>query len=118
MAEHGVVALEREGWEALAGDDPVGWWADRLDEQALMVFPGFVASREQALQGMAEAPPWAWFRLDDVRAVDLGDTALVVYSAAARRDGQPEYRALMASTWVRRAGEWRLALHQQTPVPE
>ena len=114
-----LVALEREGWEALAGPDPVAWWSERLDERARMVFPGFVATREQALQGMAEAPPWSWFRLDDLEVLALGDdAAVVVYSAVAQRDGQPEYRALMSSTWVRRAGEWRLAVHQQTPVPD
>lgn len=113
-----LVALEEEGWRALASPDPVGWWAGRLDDGARMVFPGFVATREQALQAMADALPWSWFRLDDVQVLPLGDdAAVVVYDAAAQREGQPEYRALMSSTWVRRAGEWRLALHQQTPVP-
>lgn len=119
MAGDGVVALEEEGWRALASSDAVAWWSERLDDGALMVFPGFVATREQALQGMAEAPPWSWFHLDDVRVLALGDdAAVVVYSAVAQREGQPEYHALMSSTWVRRAGEWRLALHQQTPVPD
>ena len=114
-----LVALEREGWAALAGPDPVAWWSARLDDGALMVFPGFVATRDQALQGMAEAPPWATWSIDDVRVLPLGDdAAVVVYAAAAQRAGQPEYRALLSSTWVRRAGEWRLALHQQTPVPD
>lgn len=113
-----LVALERAGWEALAGPDAVSWWSARLDDAALMVFPGFVATRAQALEGMAEAPPWASWSIDDVRVVPLGDDAgVVVYAAVAQRTGQPEYRALISSTWVRRAGEWRLALHQQTPVP-
>jgi len=113
-----LIDLEHEGWKALASDDPVAWWDDHLDDGALMVFPGFVATREQSLEGMTQAPPWSWFRLDDVRVLDLGDdAAVVVYAASAQRDGQPEYRALMSSTWVRRTGGWRLALHQQTPLP-
>jgi hypothetical protein len=48
--------------------------------------------------------------------VDLGDGgALVAYGVVARREGQPEYSALMASGYVRRPGGWRLAFHQQTP---
>jgi hypothetical protein len=34
----------------------------------------------------------------------------------ARRDFQPEYQALIASTYVRVDGAWRLAVHQQTPL--
>ena len=52
----------------------------------------------------------------------IGATVVLAASTQAATSkpaemGQPEYRALMSSTWVRRAGEWRLALHQQTPVP-
>jgi hypothetical protein len=41
----------------------------------------------------------------------------VTYRASATRAGEPPYRALMSSVYVRVDGRWRLALHQQTPLP-
>ena len=43
------------------------------------------------------------------------DSALVAYRATARRDGTT-YQALVASTYVREGGAWKLAVHQQTPI--
>ncbi|MDQ6748713.1 MAG: hypothetical protein M3010_11500 [Candidatus Dormibacteraeota bacterium] len=36
----------------------------------------------------------------------------------AQGEGSPRYQALMTSTYVRRSGTWKLALHQQTPIPD
>jgi hypothetical protein len=48
--------------------------------------------------------------------VALGDDAAVVgYRGTATRDDQP-YTALFNSTYVREDGDWKLAVHQQTPV--
>ena len=54
--------------------------------------------------------------LSDERVLPLGDDAAVVaYRATATRD-DVTYTALFNSTYVREAGEWRLAVHQQTPI--
>jgi uncharacterized protein YchJ len=61
--------------------------------------------------------PWDWHELDDEVVLPLGDdAAAVTYRARARRGDREVYTALIASTFVRVDGRWRLALHQQTPV--
>jgi hypothetical protein len=64
------------------------------------------------------ATPWAWYRIEEPRALTLGDgAASLSYRATARRDGDADdYRAFITSVYVREAGEWKLALHQQTPI--
>lgn len=111
--------LEERGWQALS-DGTAGEFYERiLAREAVMLFPGFgILDRATTLETMRAAPPWAWFRLEDVRVLTLSaDSAVVYYRARAQRDGEPEYRALMNSTYVREDGEWRLALHQHSPEP-
>jgi hypothetical protein len=60
-------------------------------------------------------PPWDRYDISDERVLDLTpDSALLVYKVDADR-GDMHYTALLNSTYVREDGEWRLALHQQTP---
>ena len=57
-----------------------------------------------------------WAGLSDVRVLPLGDDgAVLAYRVDARR-GEQEYDALLTSTYRREDGEWRLTVHQQTPV--
>ncbi len=110
--------LERQGWDALSADGAAGpFYDDLLDDEVLFLLPGGMVmdDRSAVVEAMSGAP-WASFELDDVRVVPLGDDAAVVgYGALARREGADPYSALMSSTYVRRAGRWRLAVHQQTP---
>jgi hypothetical protein len=47
----------------------------------------------------------------------LGDkAAMLIYPATSQRKGQPEYRALMSTTYERVEDEWLVKLHQQTPI--
>jgi len=49
--------------------------------------------------------------------VRLGDDAAVVaYHVTAERTGEPEFSAIVASTFVRREDRWQLAFHQQSPA--
>ena len=116
--EHELIDLERRGWEALAAGNGPGFFAEVCTDDAVMIFPdGLVLDRAAAVEGLRAEPPWASYELSDERVVAVGDDAgVVVYRAVARREGDEPYRAAMASTWVRRAGRWRLAVHQQTPV--
>ena len=60
--------------------------------------------------------PWCSFDLQDPRAHHpVEDTAFLTYGVAARREGDPDYSALMSSMYVRRDDGWKLAFHQQTP---
>ena len=47
------------------------------------------------------------------------DVALLIYRAVARwaHESAP-YTALASSVYVRRGESWKLALHQQSPLPQ
>ena len=114
-----LIALEREGWDALAsGAAAATEFYDRvLDAQVTMLLPGDLrlTDRAQILASMRGAP-WSSFELEDPQVVRLtGDSAIVVYGATAQREGAPRYSALISSAYVRRDDGWKLALHQQTP---
>ena len=83
-----------------------------------MVLPFAVLNREATVASMREAPPWSRYELADEQVIALSnEAATLLYRATAQRQGQPEYRALMSTTYVRVNGEWLVKLHQQTPLP-
>ena len=117
--DHELIALEREAWMALSssGEASAEFYARVLADDVLMLLPGgmVIGDRAQVIDSMHGAP-WDSFKLVDERVLELGeDSAAVTYRATARRQGS-NYEALFNSTYVRVDGEWRLALHQQTPV--
>jgi hypothetical protein len=115
--ERTLLRLEHDGWQALSGDDGASFYQHLLSPHSLMVFPGIVLSKERAVDEIEQAPPWAEFSIDDPQVVRLTEqSAVLTYSATARREGQPEYHALMSSIYVENGGAWKLAFHQQTPV--
>jgi hypothetical protein len=118
--EQAVLTLEEEGWRALSSDAGADYYRTHLTDDALMVFPFGVLTREQSIEAIEAAPPWASYRIDEPRVVLLTeDSALVTYRATARREGDPTgYRAWITSVFVNRDGTWKLALHQQSPVVE
>jgi len=112
-----LVALERQGWQALSDGQGGDYYRVNLAEDALMAFPFGLMGRDDAIAAMEQAPPWATFELVDPRVVELTeDSAVVVYRANAQRAGQEPYSATISSTFVRRDGRWLLAFHQQTPA--
>jgi Domain of unknown function (DUF4440) len=81
-----------------------------------MAFSFGVLTREQALEAIASAPPWAEFEISGSRVVELTpDSAVVVYAVDAQRPGDLPYSAVVSSTFVGAGGVWKLAFHQQTP---
>ncbi len=82
----------------------------------LIVLGGVVIDdRAEAVASMS-GRPWESFVLTDERVVAIAETCVAVaYKAIARRDEQ-DYTALFTSIYVRAGDEWKLAVHQQTPV--
>lgn len=114
-----ILGLEHEAWQALSTNSgAVRALCERvLDPEVVMLLPGglVIEGSDQALESMS-GPPWDSYELSHERVLTLsGDAAVVVYQARARR-GDLDYLALINSTYVRRGGGWRLALHQQTPI--
>lgn len=114
-----LVRREHEAWRALSTDGATAaqHYAAELAREVLVVLPGgLVIDQRQAVIDSMQGAPWDSFEISDERILELGsDAAVLVYRATARRAGQ-DYEALFNSTYVRQGGEWRLALHQQTPV--
>jgi hypothetical protein len=110
-----LVALERRFWTQASGD----LYRDHAAPELLMVFPAptGVLGREAAIPIVDEAGPWQSVELEDVRSIELSPeaTAIVYRATGIRGSGEP-YRTLATSLYVRRAGRWLLALHQQTPL--
>ena len=103
--------------EALArgtGDD----YRARLTDDAAVVLPQMGVLGREACAAAVEASPgpgWGAIAIEDARLVELGDdAAAVAYRFAGERGGN-RYVAWMSSVYVRRDGDWKLALHQQTP---
>jgi Domain of unknown function (DUF4440) len=112
-----LIEAEREGWTALTTAEGGAYYRAHLAKNALMAFPFGVMDREQAIEAMESAPPWAEFEMRDPRVVALTDASgVVVYSVVARREGEEPYSAVVSSTFVREGGGWRLAFHRQTPT--
>jgi hypothetical protein len=108
--------LERSGWEALSGPDGAAFYEDAMADEGLMVFPGMVMTKPEAVAAIRAAPPWRRFSLSNIRTTTDGCAGLVTYTANAERDPGTTYTATMSSVYVRRAGRWRLLLHQQSPT--
>ena len=110
-------ALERNFW--LEGAE---YYRANLAEDCLMVFPEPVGvlARERSIAAIEEGPRWSAVRLDDLQVRQLvQDVVVLVYRATGERDGQEKpYEALATSTYVKQQGDWKLALHQQTPLAE
>lgn len=114
-----VVKLEEQGWRALSSSpgEAVAFYDDVLDERVVMVLPGgtILDDRAAILDSMSGSP-WASYEIEGLLLVQpTDDVVAVVYAVTARRAGDPEYSAHVASTYVRRDEGWKLTLHQQTP---
>jgi hypothetical protein len=116
--EQDLTDLEREGWDALSTEGgAAAFYGEVLASEVLVLLPGgmVITDREAVVASMGGAP-WSSYELGDLRVVPLGaDVAVVAYRVTASRGGTA-YDALIASTYVREAEAWRLAVHQQTPV--
>ena len=118
MEPNELVALEREGWEALSssGEAARAFYERVLDRQVVMLLPGGMVLEERgAIVDSMSGQPWSSFELEDVRCLQpTPDTGVVAYGVSARR-GSQDYSALMSSVYVRREEGWKLTFHQQTP---
>jgi hypothetical protein len=111
-----LVALEREGWDALVSGEGGRYYREHLTDDALMAFPFGVLTREATIEAMESAPPWERYEIADPQAVALSDdSAIVVYEVVAQRPGEETYSAVISTTFVRDDGVWKVAFHQQSP---
>ena len=118
-ATRDLIELERAGWDALSesGEAATKHYDEVLSDDVLVIMPGgmVIDDRQQVVDSMGGAA-WNRYELHDERVLELDpDTAIVGVPGHRDREGQ-DYEALFTSTYVRKDGDWKLALHQQTPV--
>jgi hypothetical protein len=112
--EHDLMEIEREIWTG----GPESYEA-HTDKQCLVAFKemaGVMARHDIAKS--AEKGRWKDVSMQPRGIANLTDEAAIIsYECTAKRkDGQP-YHALVSSGYVKRAEGWKLAFHQQTPLP-
>jgi len=116
-----LLALDERFFEPGAGR---ALYEEALADPSLMVVPGPPPlDRAQALDAAAQAEGGAGWTSHEIhegaRLLRLGpDVVSISYRATAVRDGQDPYHAQFTSVYVREGSAWKLALHQQTPVPD
>jgi hypothetical protein len=116
--ENHLIDIERKLWT----NDAV-CYRDSLVEEALLLFPETgVINRDAAVDAIlnenAEGKKWAEVEFREIQSLRLtDDVALLIYKAVARWQHEPSKNSALASSiYVRRAGVWKLAFHQQTAI--
>lgn len=116
-----LLDLEHQGWAALCSSSGADFYGRTITGDGLMVLAGGeVFDRQRVVDSLNHAPPWRTYDVVDPRVVPLGDdhAVLVYVGHAYREEPEPAFSAVMCSTYRRVDGAWRLALHQQTPLPQ
>lgn len=108
-----LMDLERGFW--LEGAD---YYRQHLADDFVMLFPGVgPMQREQAIEGIEGGRRWTHLETSNELTLDVApDVCILCYEAAARRQDESNYSALVASVYVRRSDSWELAFHQQSPL--
>ena len=113
-----LLELEHAGWRSLCDGTGDQFYGSLMTDDAVMVLAnGMVLDRAAVTTALGQSPPWARYDITDVRVIEISaDTAALVYTGTAHRDGQPEpFVAAMSSVYHRSADGWRLVLYQQSP---
>jgi len=101
--------------ELAAGSDRE--YRARLAEDAIVIVPGRALTKAETVAAMRESPGWDAFRIVDPHVIRSGpDVVGVTYRFEGTRDADFGYAALMSSVYSRASGDWKLVLHQQTPI--
>jgi hypothetical protein len=109
-----LYGIEKNSW---TGD--AQFYRENLAEKCMVVFTEMsgLKTREEVAAMITEPRRWQDLNLEDKKAVDLSDSAVLLsYKARARRSNGERYEALVSSAYVKENGRWRMAFHQQTPV--
>jgi uncharacterized protein (TIGR02246 family) len=119
-AQTELVDLEKKYWQALQDED-IDTALELTDDPCIVAgAQGVGTINHQAFRGMMQGATWKVerFELRDVQVRLLSDdVAIVAYEVHEELtvDGEPvALDAADASTWVRRNGQWRCALHTES----
>jgi hypothetical protein len=104
-----LLAIEHQ----LANDGGDAYRRHLLDD-AVVIVPGMVLDKEETAEAIDQSPGWDEWSIEEPRVVELTPDSRILTYLWRSRQGDERYTAFMSSTYVRRDGEWKLAMHQQT----
>lgn len=112
-----VLDLEAAGRMSMVDGTAVEFFDRIMTSTAILVLPGTVFERTQALTAWAGGPPWRRIDVERERTVHIGsETIAVTYRARlVRLDSAHDVHITSVYTKVHR--EWLLGLRQQMPIP-
>ena len=115
-AQHDLIALEKNFWT-----QGPKFYRDNVDDECLVAFPQMasVLSNADVAKTIKEDERFRNIEIKPKGLVEpTSDLAILTYEArATRHDGKP-YKALVSSGYVKRKDGWKMAFHQQTPLPD
>jgi hypothetical protein len=113
--ENELVRLENAGWQALVDGTGRSHYQGVLADDAVVLMSGAgmaagLVTGDAVLERLSGAT-WAWGSVPPrCGAWPTG------HLPRGRRDFDAEYQAVVSSTYVFDGDEWKLRVHQQTPV--
>lgn len=116
-----LLELEHAGWRSLCDGTGADFYGSIMTDDGVMVLAhGFTLDRSAVVASLNDAPPWGGYEIAGERVIGVGeDSAALVYQGRAWNEGEEsEFLALMSTVYVRAGSSWKLALYQQTPVPQ
>jgi hypothetical protein len=115
--------MEADAWslEQALWTGGVETYERTLAPRALTVVPAErgLLDRAATMDASRSAPRWS--RVEMLERRDMrprADIIVLAYRAEATREDGDAYRAWCSSVYMRERDGWRLALHQQTPLPK
>ena len=110
-----LMAIERNFWT-----QGPKFYRDNVDDECLLAFPQMasVMSNSAVAATVKDDERWHDVEIEPKGLVEpTSSLAIITYEASATaHDGKP-YKALVSSGYVKRQGSWKMAFHQQTPLP-
>jgi hypothetical protein len=107
-----------EGWRAILAGQGGNYYQRTMTQDALLILPGAVVSRDEVRAAFSAASPLDRYELHDPAVIRLGEHAgvLVYRSLAWRGDEVTELQMSTTYLFDENNGGWCVAAHQESPI--
>jgi hypothetical protein len=107
-----------EGWRAILAGRGGDYYQRTMTQDALLILPGAVVSRDEVRAAFKAAEPLDRYELHDPAVIRLGEHAgvLVYRSLVWRGDEATELQMSTTYLFNENDGGWSVAAHQESPV--
>lgn len=112
-----LIQLESGFWEDAGADGD--FYKENMADDGLMILPfqGGRMMKEATIESVQQAVKWKSFEINEAKVYALDDRyALLVYTTLAFHADDSEYKAHISTTYRKEGENWKLFIHQQTPI--